>query len=68
VGRQLVLDSRDTEGKAQWLKGGYGTEALSRCVCVTDGPAVEEDGLCLAMLPPGACGNKVAISVIQVLL
>ena len=29
---------------------------------------VDAEGLCLAVLPPGACGNSVAIRVLQVLL
>ena len=38
---------------------------IQRCVCVASWPLVDSDGLCLAILPPGACGNRVAIRILQ---
>ena len=50
----------------QYEAASASAAGLSRCVCVASGPAVDAEGLCLAVLPPGACSNTVPIRVLQV--
>jgi hypothetical protein len=45
--------SSDTRAAECGVWGGE-EESLSRAVCVASGPVVDADGLCLAILPPGA--------------
>jgi hypothetical protein len=38
---------------------------IRRCVCVVDGPLVQDQTICLSVLPPGACNNTCALRVLQ---